>query len=92
MYDVVFVFNACEAIFWFILAAIIASCLRPVLQVPVRALLVLCLVLFGVSDLVEMTTVAWWRPLWLLFLKAACLCGLIAGTWIAWKQNQRVKM
>jgi hypothetical protein len=33
---------------------------------------------FGLSDLVEVTTGAWWRPWWLLAWKAACLLGLIA--------------
>jgi hypothetical protein len=30
-------------------------------------------VLFGISDLVESTTGAWYRPLWLLIWKALCL-------------------
>jgi len=34
----------------------------------------LAFVLFGVSDIVEATTGAWWRPWWLLIWKAACLC------------------
>lgn len=29
--------------------------------------------LFGVSDLIETRTGAWWRPWWLLALKGACL-------------------
>ena len=30
-------------------------------------------VLFGISDLVESTTGAWYRPWWLLFWKGLCL-------------------
>ena len=30
-------------------------------------------IIFGASDLVEATTGAWWRPIWLLLWKAACL-------------------
>jgi hypothetical protein len=30
-------------------------------------------VLFGVSDIIETRTGAWWRPWWLLLWKAACL-------------------
>jgi hypothetical protein len=30
-------------------------------------------VLFGISDLVESTTGAWYRPLWLLIWKGLCL-------------------
>ena len=32
---------------------------------------------FGVSDLVEATTGAWWRPWWLLVWKAACVATLL---------------
>lgn len=34
-------------------------------------------VLFGVSDVVEAGTGAWWRPWWLLVWKGACLLGLL---------------
>src|SRR4051812_18128612 len=30
-------------------------------------------ILFGISDLVESTTGAWYRPIWLLIWKALCL-------------------
>ena len=33
--------------------------------------------LFGVSDLVETTTGAWWRPWWLFAWKGACVLGVI---------------
>ena len=33
--------------------------------------------LFGISDLVETTTGAWWRPWWLLAWKAACLVAFL---------------
>jgi len=32
-------------------------------------------ILFGLSDLVEAHTGAWYRPLWLLLWKGACLVG-----------------
>jgi hypothetical protein len=34
-------------------------------------------VLFGLSDLVESSTGAWWRPWWLLLWKALCIAGLV---------------
>ena len=34
-------------------------------------------VLFGISDVVEAGTGAWWRPWWLLAWKGACLIGLL---------------
>lgn len=33
---------------------------------------------FGVSDLIEAKTGAWWKPFWLLGLKACCIAVLIA--------------
>jgi predicted branched-subunit amino acid permease len=42
-------------------------------------------IIFGVSDLVEAQTGAWWRPLWLLAWKGLCLVGL---TWCYWKYRQ----
>lgn len=41
----------------------------------VQAMVVL--ILFGVSDFVEATTGAWWRPWWLFAWKAACVLGLV---------------
>jgi hypothetical protein len=29
--------------------------------------------MFGISDLIEYRTGAWWRPAWLLLLKGSCL-------------------
>lgn len=47
-----------------------------------RVLLSLSFFAFGVSDLVEVTTGAWWRPPWLLALKGACLAGIIISMWL----------
>lgn len=35
------------------------------------------LVLFGLSDVVELQTGAWWRPWWLLAGKAGCIAILV---------------
>jgi hypothetical protein len=35
------------------------------------------LVLFGLSDVVEADTGAWWRPWWLLFWKGVCVLILL---------------
>lgn len=40
------------------------------------------LVLFGISDVIEVYTGAWWSPWWLLLMKGSCLavlagCGLV---------------
>ena len=40
-------------------------------------------VLFGLSDVVELQTGAWWRPWWLLAWKAACIAVLVSAA-IRW--------
>ena len=35
-------------------------------------------VAFGISDIVEVSTGAWWRPWWLLLWKAACVLVMTA--------------
>lgn len=37
----------------------------------------ICLLLFGVSDAVELRTKAWWNPWWLLAWKGTCILTLI---------------
>lgn len=34
---------------------------------------------FGISDLIEAQTGAWWRPLWLLAMKVACVAVFFFG-------------
>jgi hypothetical protein len=34
------------------------------------------LAMFGLSDIIEISTGAWWRPWWLLAWKVACVAGL----------------
>ncbi len=45
----------------------------------VLLLLSVAFLVFGVSDLIEMRTGAWWRPLWLLAIKAACIVTFAFG-------------
>lgn len=42
------------------------------------------LVMFGLSDVVEVRTGAWYQPWWLLVWKGVCLATIVAvlvGTW-----------
>lgn len=36
---------------------------------------------FGLSDIIESQTGAWWRPWWLLVLKGGCICAFLYGAW-----------
>jgi hypothetical protein len=49
-----------------------------------QLILAVSLLFFGVSDLIEVHTGAWWRPWWLFMLKALCLLGIIRSLWKLW--------
>lgn len=80
--DYVAVFNLIEAIWWFLVAGFIAAGRVPSLRdYPwAKLALVAGFGLFGISDLIEIATGAWWRPVELLLLKAACIATFIAVT------------
>jgi hypothetical protein len=70
--------NQCEAWVWLRIAILLGARAispghRPT-AVGVSSIAVL--VAFGLSDLVEARTGAWWRPWWLLVWKASCLAAL----------------
>ncbi len=72
------IFNLVEGFFWIALGAWI---LRTQTQTPAskhKSHLGIILIIFGISDFVEMTTGAWWQPWWLFIWKALCVViGLI---------------
>ena len=76
-------FNQGEAALCFIIAIVVLIRLRPPLKLASafwRWLLPLAFAVFGVSDLIEAETGAWWHPWWLFVMKAACvLCFLLAA-------------
>lgn len=45
-------------------------------------------VLFGVSDFIELRTGAWWRPLGLLLLKAACIAVFLTAAFRHYRKSQ----
>ena len=73
--------NLIEATLWFAVCVVfvfkaIQGCgrLRAVFMLLAAAFFV-----FGVTDLIESETGAWWRPLWLLALKSSCVTGFVFG-------------
>ena len=74
-------FNGCEALLWMVLAGIAVVHFRSATSNLRRASLVMAvfLVAFGISDLIEIQTGAWWRPAGLLIFKGLCLLGLTAS-------------
>jgi len=70
--------NKYEAVLWFTLAGILVlRALMPRRRITgLGAFVVIILVLFGFSDLVESKTGAWWSPWWLFLWKAFCAISL----------------
>jgi hypothetical protein len=73
--------NLLEAGLWFFIALVVL--VRSFLDVPhfrrCYHFLTVAFLIFGISDLIEAQTGAWWRPWWLLVLKAACLAAFVFG-------------
>lgn len=88
-------FNYLEAVLWFVMAlALFAALLKAGFAGPylkVQAIGCVAFVLFGISDLIEATTGAWWRPLWLLAIKAGCIVTLV-GCYIGYRGIRRKRV
>lgn len=71
--------NLIECGFWAIfgLALVIGAHWQPLPFKSLGRLAAAVSVAFGISDLVEAQTGAWWRPWWLLVWKALCVAGLV---------------
>lgn len=67
-------FNILEAALWFAISAVL-FCKWRRLSRPKRFGLDLPIAFFcfGISDLIEAKTLAWWEPWWLLVLKTLCV-------------------
>lgn len=77
--------NYAEAALWFAIGAGFGAiaCFRPVRR-RVSCIAAAAFIAFGLTDVVEASTGAWWRPWWLLAWKAACvivLLGLLLRHW-----------
>jgi hypothetical protein len=72
------IYNVIEAVWWIALGIFAALTRRWPASCPrkLRLSLAGCLILFGISDVIEVYTGAWWEPLGLLFFKGACLVGI----------------
>ena len=70
--------NRVEAALWLVVATLfLAAALRHRHMRRDCLVAAIAFALFGVSDLVETTTGAWWRPWWLLAWKAACVLAFL---------------
>lgn len=74
-------YNAFEVLLWslFALECVRRAVLRKSRPVP-SVIAAAAFALFAVSDWIEISTGAWWRPWWLLVMKGTCIltvCGLV---------------
>ncbi len=81
--DFVQSFNAIEAAWWIGLGVFLAS--RPLRSDSKRhrRALASVLIVFGLTDVIEIQTGAWWRPWWLAALKFGCgfAIGILVLGW-----------
>jgi hypothetical protein len=86
-------FNLAEAGLWFVISLVLAA--RAAFGAGnarfTLSLLAGAFFVFGVSDLIEARTGAWWDPLWLLAMKACCLLTFLFGFWKYRQQKSRTR-
>ena len=77
------ILNYCEASLWFVLGVVVMFAARKQSAAVRRNAWVAfaAFIAFGISDLIEVRTGAWWTPWWLLVLKAACVLVLAHCLW-----------
>jgi len=75
--DITWVGNLIDGILWVCVGVCFAiSLVRPGWR-HAKAIAAVNFLAFGASDFMEMHTGAWWRPLWLLAWKGACLLVML---------------
>ena len=75
--------NYIEGVFWMTIGIGLGVAGRKTNPAYKNLALIACafFIAFGISDLVEAQTGAWWRPLWLLAWKGLCLVVLTCCYW-----------
>ena len=73
--------NLIEAVLWFLVTAfLLAKALTAEGKLRrIFLLLATGFLFFALSDLIEAHTGAWWKPVWLLILKLACIGVFVFG-------------
>jgi len=83
------VFNSCEAGLWAIIAGVLfVASIRSARHRSVSLVAACSFLVFGVTDVIEAHTGSYWEPIWLFFLKGACLlCFLVCILW--YRRNRK---
>lgn len=93
--DAAAIFNLAEAALWFLIAVILLARFLIRSPGPVRPRSAWWLpptfVVFGISDLIEARTGAWWDPWWLAALKGGCIAVFVA-VWLRHRRAQAARI
>lgn len=83
MNDLSYTGNLAESVLWFIFAIVfcVVAFRTDSRRRPLSLTLAAAFLAFGISDLIEAQTGAWWRPPWLFILKAGCVGVFAYGYW-----------
>jgi len=85
-------FNYIEASLWFTCAVILfCTGIKVGKRSPyfkIILVVVPAFIAFGISDIIEVQTGTWWRPVSLLFLKAACVITIAGCYYHYYKINK----
>ena len=92
MRDITRLFNQIEAGVWLIIAiGFFFYCVKA--KEEKRKIGIICCIaffIFGISDIIESLTGAWWRPLWLLAIKTSCVFTFIY-CYLKYRRIQKTK-
>lgn len=88
-WDFVQLFNIIEALYWSALGIGVGLAYRqrppPISRTAVS--LSITLLIFGLSDAIEVITGAWWKPWWLAMLKITCGVLISLGALQLWRRS-----
>ncbi|MEK7413349.1 MAG: hypothetical protein AAB263_08525 [Planctomycetota bacterium] len=84
-------FNACEAVLWacFAVVFVVRAVIATGRMRRLAGIMALAFIAFSISDVIEMDTGAWWRPIWLLVLKVSCVLVFIGGVIVYYRMRRR---
>ncbi len=87
------IFNGLEAARWFLLSVIVVVRARDDSrsQRCWTAALAVVLFVFGVSDVIEIFTGAFWRPWWLLLINGYCVVSIFVCGVVLWRLRPATK-
>ena len=75
------IFNYLESLLWFGIAmGLVIQLVKQGKTSPYFLILIVSIIaftVFGVSDIIEASTGAWWKPIGLLIFKGCCVCAFL---------------